>query len=248
MNSCIYKGQVRHQRYTSSGHSFMYSMYMMYVDLDELPTLFDSYLLWGVDKYRPAAIFRKDHYGENDSSLAESIRALVYQETEFELKGPIRLLTHFRNFGYVFNPLSLYFCFDEKGEKVEKVVAEVMNTPWREQHCYVLSNNNDMSNVFSYSHAKQFHVSPFMNLDMQYRWSIQTPDNDLNVKIENWQQGKKIFDASVFMKKIEISRTSLNKVLFMFPLMTLKVISAIYLQAFKLWMKGNVYVPYPKHR
>ena len=247
MKSCIYKGQVKHQRFKPRMHEFTYSLFMMYVDLNELPNIFKPNWLWSVNVPGVASFHRKDHYGDPSVTLSDSIRNLVSEKTGHRPKGPIRLLTHFRYFGYVFNPLSLYFCYDEFDSTVEYVVAEVMNTPWKEQYCYVLSNDQNDTKCLSISHPKEFHVSPFMDLNMEYRWNIQFPNKSLNVQIENWQGDKKIFCAAIDLQKTEISSTNLKNVLLQFPIMTLKVISAIHFEALKLWIKGNVYVPHPKH-
>lgn len=247
MKSCIYKGQVKHQRFQPRVHEFTYSLFMMYVDLNELPMLFKPYKLWSVDDPGVASFMRKDHVGDPQDALSNSIRALVYEKTGHRANGPIRLLTHFRYFGYVFNPLSLYFCYDEDDSNVEYVVAEVSNTPWKEKHCYVLSNKLNEPHRFSTSHQKEFHVSPFMDLNMEYRWNIQIPDKCLNVQIENWKEDRKIFDAVIDLQRTEINPTNLRHVLINFPLMTLKVTSAIHFEALKLWLKGVTYVPHPKH-
>lgn len=245
MKSCIYKGQVSHQRYAPRVHAFTYSLFMMYVDLDELPTLFNEHLLWAINKPNLASFHRDDHHGK-DANLADSIRSLVQQQTGEIPEGPIRLLTHFRYFGYVFNPLSMYFCYDKSGSYITHIVAEVMNTPWKEQHCYVLSNQQ-RDQIISASHKKEFHVSPFMNMDMDYHWEIHIPDDHMNIHIENWSQGKKLFDASLYLHKVEINSVSLRNVLFNFPLMTLKVVAMIHVEALKLWIKGIQYVSHPKN-
>ena len=245
MKSCIYKGRVRHQRYAPRAHAFTYSLFMMYVDLDELPTLFDKNLLWAVNKPNLASFHRKDHHGDN-LSLADSIRALVFKQTGDKAEGSIRLLTHFRYFGYTFNPLSMYFCFDAANENVTHIVAEVMNTPWKEQHCYVLSNKQ-LDLVISTQHKKEFHVSPFMNMDMEYRWNIHTPGKHMNINIENWSDNKMIFDASMYLEKVDLTSSNLRNVLINFPLMTLKVTSMIHFEALKLWIKGIQYIPHPKN-
>jgi DUF1365 family protein len=218
---------------------------MMYVDLDELPTLFNKNTLWAVNKPNLASFHRKDHHGE-EPSLNDSIRSLVLAQTGEKAEGPIRLLTHFRYFGYVFNPLSMYFCYDASDKHVTHIVAEVMNTPWKEQHCYVLTNNQ-RDDVISASHQKEFHVSPFMNMDMKYHWNIHTPAEHINISIENWAQNDKVFDASIYLQKVEINTTNLRNVLFNFPLMTLKVTAMIHFEALKLWIKGIRYVPHPKN-
>ena len=247
MKSCIYKGQVKHQRIMPRIHEFTYSLFMMYVDLDKLPWLFTRYWMWSVNTSGVASFHRKDHVGDPQDTLSDSIRTLVCEKTGHRPTGPIRLLTHFRYLGYVFNPLSLYFCYDETDSIVEHVVAEVMNTPWKEQHCYVLSNYQNEINCFTSAHPKEFHVSPFMQLNMEYRWKIQIPNKSLQVQIENWQEDKKIFGAVIDLQKTEVSSKNLASVLLNYPLMTLKVVSAIHFEAIKLWMKGVTYVPHPKH-
>ena len=246
MKSCIYKGRVSHQRYSPRLHGFTYSLFMMYVDLDELPKLFNRYLFWSFNKPNIASFYRKDHHGSHEN-LAESIKSLVLDQTGDVIAGPIRLLTHMRYFGYVFNPLSIYFCYDHTGNNVTHVVAEVNNTPWKEQHCYVLKNDNKTSQSLSIRHAKNFHVSPFMNMDMDYVWNINFPDKNINIQIENWCENEKLFDASMYLTKLDLNSMNLSKMLTNFPLMTLKVTAMIHFEAIKLWFKGVQYVPHPKN-
>ncbi|MDW3095454.1 MAG: DUF1365 domain-containing protein [Gammaproteobacteria bacterium] len=246
-NSCIYKGRVNHCRYEPRTHSFTYSLFMMYVDLEELPTLFNNHFAWSNNTPALASFYRKDHHGNESTLLSDSIRALVKEKTDDDIVGPIRLLTHFRYFGYVFNPISLYFCFDENNKNVTHVVAEVTNTPWKERHCYVLTGYTDGDIFTTPDHHKDFHVSPFMTMDINYRWHIQIPNENLNVRIESIKDKSKLFDASINLKRLELNSSNLTKTLLNFPLMTLKVVSAIHLQAFKLWLKGIDYVPHPKN-
>lgn len=219
---------------------------MMYVDLDELPTLFDKFSLWGVNKTALAAFRREDHFGDCNQDLASSVRQLVTQQSATQALGPIRLLTHFRYFGYVFNPLSLYFCFNQEDTQVTHVVAEVSNTPWHETHCYVLSGHCDNNHFVTPDHKKTFHVSPFMNSDMFYRWHIGLPSESLSVRVQNLQDDQPLFDAAINLRREEISAKTLMQTLINFPLMSYKVTAAIYFEALKLWLKKIKYVPYSK--
>ena len=246
MKSCIYKGQVSHQRYAPRLHGFTYSLFMMYIDLDELPNLFNRFLFWSLNKPNIASFYREDHHGTHDN-LAESIRSLVLDKTGDKIQGPIQLLTHMRYFGYIFNPLSLYFCYDKTGDNVTHVVAEVNNTPWKQQHCYVLKNDNKNNKSLSARHAKNFHVSPFMHMNMDYIWNIQCPDNNINIHIENWCKDEKLFDASMHLTRTKLNSANLRKMLIGFPLMTLKITILIHYEAIKLWFKGIQYVPHPKN-
>lgn len=247
MHSCIYKGQVNHRRFEPRAHSFTYTLFMMYVDLDELPKLFTHHPAWNVEKPGLASFQRKDHYGDNTKSLSSMVRELVLSKTGGHIDGPIRLLTHFRYFGHIFNPISIYYCFDQYDEKLTHVIAEVTNTPWREQHCYVLTGQQENYRFITPTHRKEFHVSPFMDMNINYQWSIHAPHDRLQLKIESIRNNTKLFDASMNLKKVDLNAKNLKSTLINFPFMTLKVVSAIHLQALKLWLKGINYVPHPRN-
>ena len=245
-HSCIYQGVVWHQRHHPRLHAFQYRLFMMYVDLYEIDEAFNPFLLWGVNKANFASFQRKDHYGDNEAALSTSIRELVFMQTQQHIEGPIRLLTQFRILGYAFNPLSLYFCFDSNAKHLTHIVAEVSNTPWNEQHCYVLTPSEQNSAVFHTQHDKHFHVSPFMHDDMQYRWKISKPTDQLEVQIENLVDDKILFSAKMDLTRKPLNTSNLRSTLCNFPLMSFKVIAAIYWEALKLWLKGIKYVPYTK--
>ena len=245
-HSCIYQGTVWHQRHQHKIHAFQYRLFMMYVDIDELEQTFKPFWLWGVNKPSFASFQRKDHYGDTKTTLSSSIRRLVLQQTQQRVEGPIYLLTQFRILGYAFNPLSLYFCFDMSGEELTHIVAEVSNTPWNEQHCYVLTPSQKNSVVFQYQHEKSFHVSPFMHEDMQYRWKISQPKERLEVQIENLIGNEILFSARMNLERKKLNACNLRSTLCNFPLMSFKLIMAIYWEALKLFLKGIKYVPYKK--
>ncbi len=250
MKSCIYKGQVRHRRFAVKAHKFNYQLYMMYVNLDELPTLFKPFWGWSTDQrgFNLARFLRSDHFGNKNERLQESVRKLVKKQADIDLDGPIYLLTHLRYFGYVFNPLCMYYCYDKNEENIVAIVAEVSNTPWGEKHCYVLSNNLGSQKKHFYQHPKNFHVSPFLEIDVDYHWRLFNTDEQLFIHLENRKQNEKLFDATMILHKESISQRSLNITLLTYPLMTLKIILAIHYEALKLWLKGVKYLPYQKKK
>jgi uncharacterized protein len=249
-HSCIYEGVVVHRRHEPVDRTFRYRLYMMYIDLDELPQLFKHRWLWSCNRPNVAWFRRGDYMGPAQESLANSVRALVSSQTGRCLTGPVRLLTQFRNFGYAFNPLSLYYCFDENSQ-LAVIVAEVSNTPWGERHCYVLdcSAGSFLAPYFELRAEKQLHVSPFLHMDYDYIFRLTAPGTKLHVQIANWSRcGKKkepTFVADLSLNRREITGASLSRTLVSHPLMTQRIIAAIYWQAFKLWWRRISFVPHP---
>ncbi len=167
-------------------------------------------------------------------------------ETGVRPSGPIRLLTHLRYFGYCFNPVSFYYCYGESHDRVEAIVAEVNNTPWGERHCYVLQNEGSTDRRhFRSARRKEFHVSPFMPMDMDYAWHFRLPGERLAVHMQNVRDGVRVFDATLTLKRYPISPGTLASTLARFPFLTVAVIARIYWQAFRLWLKGTPVYPHP---
>jgi len=237
MQSCIYQGQISHRRFLPVRHDFRYNIFMLYVDLAELPELFERFWLWSARSPAPAWFRRADHHGNADVPLDGSIRDLVAARTGTRPEGAVRLLTHFRYFGYCFNPLSIFYCYNPAGE-LESVVLEVSNTPWGEMHTYVLTRGTPISNGgFKFDFPKSFHVSPFLPMDMEYRCRLAPPGSRLAFALENWRQGTRCFDAHLSFRQEPISSRSLARVLASDPLATLRVTALIYWQAWRLWRK-----------
>lgn len=248
MNSRIYTGWVRHRRNAPRRHEFSYRLFLMYLDLAEVDDVFAGRWFWSAHRPAIAWLRRCDHLGDPSRPLDEAVRDLVEQETGRRPKGRIALLTHLRYFGYCMNPVSFYYCWDEKAEGVETVVAEVSNTPWGERHCYVLDVRSSGAQGLRFAFEKGFHVSPFMDMDQRYLWRFSVPDRTLHVHMENHEAGHKLFDATMRLEAVPIGGASLAKMLVCFPLMTGRVILAIYWQALQLWRKRVPFYSHPKHR
>ncbi len=249
MNSRIYEGVVQHDRRVPRRHQFRYRICQLYLDLDELPELFDRYWLWSARRPAVARFDRRDHVGPEGLGLDEAVRDVVHRDTGARPVGPIRLLTHLRYMGYSFNPVSFYYCFAPSSQELEFVVAEVSNTPWGEQHCYVLDCRarpaSGAGHTFEFE--KRFHVSPFMAMHQRYRWTVAAPGPRLRVHMENHEDGQKLFSASISLEERPLNGRSLARALLRYPLMTAQVIAAIYWQALLLKLKGVPVHDHPRH-
>jgi uncharacterized protein len=249
MLSCIYEGNVRHRRIQPMAHEFRYGLFMMYLDLDELPELLEGGFGLSRSWFSPASFCRKDHYGNATIPLADAIRSFVRERTGQRCDGPVRLLTNLRNWGYYFSPLNLYYCFNGDGAGVTSIVAEVTNTPWLQKHWYVLWQGNRIGNPKSllFRHAKDFHVSPFMDMKAEYEWSLGKPEQRLSVAIANYFGDQRIFDVALVLNRTEITRNAMLQTLVHYPWMTARIAFGIYWQALHLWRKKCPVYPHPKY-
>ena len=251
MKSCIYEGTIRHRRFRPRPNIFWYRLFFMFLDLSELPALFQLHPLWSHEQLNVACFRRRDHFGDPKLLLDSAVRNLVEERLGNRPQGPIRLLTHIRYFGYCFNPASFYYCYDSADTWVETIVVEIHNTPWGERHCYVLGqaeNEHPLKNWRRYRFAKVFHVSPFIDMNIHYDWRFCVPDDVIRVHMINIEGGQTLFDASLALNRRAITRQALSRVLMKYPLMTVKVTAMIYWQALRLLTKRTPFFTHPKKR
>jgi len=230
---------------------FKYRLFFMLLDLAELPTLFDIHPLWSYERFNIACFRRRDHFGDPAIPLDQAVADLVEDRLGSRPNGPIRLLTHLRYFGHCFNPASFYYCYDSADTVVEAIVVEIHNTPWRERYCYVLGagqNEHPIEYWRRHRFAKVFHVSPFIDIDIQYDWRFRLPDDSIRVHMIDCEKGEKLFDASLALQRRPINRQALTRVLLRYPVMTGKVITLIYWQSLRLLLKRTPFFTHPKKR
>jgi uncharacterized protein len=246
--SAVYEGWVRHRRFEPVEHSFRYRFFLMYLDLAELPGALDPYPLYSARRPAPARFRRADFMGDPARPLAECARDAVEAETGARPAGPVRLLTGLRYLGHSFNPVSFYYCFDAAGEQVQAVVADVENIPWGERHAYVLARGQARGRVLSDELDKTLHVSPLMGMDQTYAFRASEPGERLAVHIESRRAGEqgKSFDATLSLRRRELSRPLMAGLLARYPAMSLQVVAKIYAQSLRLKLKGARYFPHPE--
>jgi uncharacterized protein len=243
--SAIYEGVVTHRRHAPVAHAFRQRLFLMYLDLGELPQLFDGHPLWSARRPAAAWFRRADYLGAPDVPLADAVRDLVEVRLGARPAGPVRMLAHLRYLGHCFNPVTFYWCFAPDGEGVEAIVAEVTNTPWGERHAYAAPGEGNADGVLDSRHEKAMHVSPLLPMDMTYRWRVSAPGERLAIAIDCERDGVRVFDARLALRRRAISRRSLTTVLARHPAMTLRVLGGIYGQALRLRLKGAPWHPHP---
>jgi DUF1365 family protein len=246
--SAVYEGWIRHRRFEPIEHSFRYRFFLTYLDLAELPGVLDPYPLYSARRPAPARFRRVDYMGDASRPLDECARDAVEAETGSRPTGPVRLLTGLRYLGHAFNPVSFYYCFDPAGERVEAVVADVENIPWGERHAYVLARGEQEGPVLSDELDKSLHVSPLMGMDQTYAFRASEPGERLQVHIESRpaEPGGRSFDATLSLRRRELSPSLMAGLLARYPAMSLQVVAKIYVQSLRLKLKGARYFPHPE--
>jgi DUF1365 family protein len=241
--SAIYEGTIDHRRHAVRFHEFRHRIALVYLDLDELNGLLGGHLITG----RPGVVrFRRaDYLGDPQVGLADAVRRQVETRIGRAPGGPIRLLTHLRTFGHCFNPVSFYYCFTAQ-EQLDAVVVEVTNTPWGERHAYVLGRNSEEDSVLAGGFAKALHVSPFMGMRQRYTIRAAVPGETLAVHIESHELGRRVFDATLALRRAPLTRGGLARVTARYPAATLRMLALIYSHALALKLKGAPLHPHPE--
>lgn len=250
--SAVYVGTVAHQRLAPRRRSFEYPVYMLLLDLAEIEDprraarVFGGSRAFGVGRRAPASFNREDFMGDADRALSECVRDLVAAEHGERPLGPVQLLANPRTFGYQFNPIAIYYVFDERGERLEYVVADVTNMPWRESQAYVF--RADAEGVVDGSAEKLMHVSPFLEMDYEYRLRTAAPGDHLKLSVTNSREGAVEFAAGLSLQLRGSAAEDLHRTLLRFPMMALQVTARIFRQAARMRLAGYRWYPHAAKR
>jgi uncharacterized protein len=240
MKSCIYKGRLRHRRFSPVENTFEYPLFMTYTDLSELPAPYADRWFWSWRRFNIAWFRRRDYLGDPGVSLDAATRDMIEAQTGQRPSGPIRLLTQPRFFGFHFSPVNFYYCFDRSGEVIETILAEVRNGHFKDRRYYMLLDNNlneGKDSIKRYRFTKPFHVSPFMEMDVHYDWGFGPASDRLAVQMESFRDGEKFFDATLRLDRQEITGWILARVLLSAPILTAHGIGLFSYQMLRLWLK-----------
>ena len=234
MTSSIYNGTVIHKRFKPKIHFFKYKVFSLLIDLSDLNYLNKKISFFSYNSFNLISFFDKDHGDRDGSSLIDWVKKNLMKNNINSENIKIKLLCYPRIFGYVFNPLSVFFVYDQN-ENLISILYEVKNT-FGEQHTYIFKAENN--NLLQHNCSKKFHVSPFIEMNCNYFFRILRPSEKISVVIDQYQLNEKILFASQDGKRVDFNSKELLKSYLKHPLMTFKIISAIHFEAFKLWIKG----------
>ena len=238
-NSYIYTGNVIHKRFKPKKHYFKYKVFSLLIDLSEIKLLDQNLKIFSYNKFNIVSFYDKDHGARNGSSIKDWVISNLKKNNIDTENIQIKLLCYPRIFGYVFNPLSVFYIYDRSSNLIS-ILYEVKNT-FGEQHTYVFKTEIN-HNLIQHTCKKKFHVSPFIEMDCTYFFRLLKPGNKISVIIDQNDNNGKILYASQDGVRSEINNINLIKSYLKHPLMTFKIIFAIHYEAFKLWSKGIKFI------
>ena len=234
-SSCIYSGLVTHKRFKPKKHFFIYKTFSLLIDLDEIKDIEKKIKFFSYNKFNVLSFYNIDHGARDGSSLNKWVKKILNKAKINIEGGSIKLLCFPRFFGYVFNPLSIFYCYN-KNKKLKAILYEVKNT-FNEQHTYVFKSKSS-SNLILHKCNKKFYVSPFIAMRTFYNFRLSVSKKKINIFIKQSDSKGLLLIAKQTGKRIKLNSKNLLYQFFKHPLMSFKVIAAIHFEALRLWIKG----------
>jgi uncharacterized protein len=244
-NSCLFECTVAHSRHEITDHKFYYKYFMFYIDLDEIDNLSSRLFLLSQNRFNVFNFRDRDHLVFDKPGVKQNILKYIRENGIVEEIKRIQLLTNVATFGYNFNPVSFYFCFDNEDKPI-CAVPEVGNT-FGELKPFFIDTKNFTFGQFRARMQKNFYVSPFIDHDVFFNFQLSVPDNKLNIKIDDYKEGNKVFTTHLSGKRKDLTDFNLLKYAVKYPVVTLKVIGAIHWQALRLIIKKVPYFKKDEH-
>ena len=238
-NSSIYNGTVIHKRFKPKVHFFKYKVFSILIDISEINLLHKNLKIFSYNRFNIISFYDADHGPRDGTSVKEWVIKNL-KDNQIDTKDiKIKLLCYPRIFGFVFNPLSVFFIYNKKSELIS-ILYEVKNT-FDEQHTYIFKSREN-ENPIKHTCKKKFHVSPFIEMNCTYFFKILKPGDKISVIIDQYDEEGKLLYASQDGSRIELNNKNLFLSYLKHPLMTFKIIAAIHFEAFKLWIKGIKFI------
>jgi len=242
--SALYVGNVRHRRFTPTRHDFSYKLFLSWINLKDVEKLFNKAPFFSTGKWPAPIAFKRKHYLHPlNVSIEQACHQKVVNDLGFDFDGEICMLTSLQYLGFCYNPVSFYYCYG-KDEYLKAIIAEINNTPWNQRHSYCIDMRIHESKNFS----KDFHISPFMPMDIDYNWRFSRPTEKIDIKMKNFHQEQLMFDADLNLERREWSYKTAIKMSMMYPLIPLKIVWGIYYQALRLKLKKVPFYDHPQTR
>lgn len=238
-------GAIWHRRHTPRPHAFRYRAWFSLLDVDRIEERFARSRWWSIERANLVNFRRRDYLAPHSLSVGDAVRERVRLNLGFSPTGPIRILTHLRQWGLCFNPVSFYFCFASDGRTLQAIVADVHNTPWGERHAYVMDARGQVGPSYRWRFAKDFHVSPFLPMALDYDWRFSLTSEQVDVHMRVMDGDQECLGVGMRLELRPLDASAMWRMPLKFPWMTARVVLGIYWQAFRLWLKRTPFHDHP---